>query len=83
MGPDLRWEVSASDRKRPPVTGANGTLMARRSRGAGFPALVQGRSCRVRVGRRVVERQGRRAHRRGVRGGSPGGSSSRRRPPSG
>jgi hypothetical protein len=30
-----------------------------------------GNSCRVRVGRRVVEKQGRRAHRRGVRGGSP------------
>ena len=31
-----------------------------------------GNTCRVRAGRRVVEKQGRRAHRRGVRGGSPG-----------
>ena len=29
--PDLRCEVSASDRERPPVTGVNGTLMARRT----------------------------------------------------
>jgi hypothetical protein len=28
--PDLRSRVSASDRERPPVTGVNGTLMARR-----------------------------------------------------
>ena len=48
---DLRWKVSATDRERPPVTGVNGTLMARQPWGAGFPALVQGRSCRVRVGR--------------------------------
>jgi hypothetical protein len=30
-GPDLRCEVSASDRERPPVTGPNGPLMARLS----------------------------------------------------
>ena len=35
-----------------------------------------GNTCRVRAGRRVVEKQGRRAHRRGVRGGSPGVDSS-------
>jgi hypothetical protein len=50
MLPDLRDAVSVTGRERPLVTGANGTLMAR-TRGAGFPALVQGRSCRVRVGR--------------------------------
>jgi len=37
----------------------------------GLPARAQGRSCRVRAGRRVVEKQGRRAHRRGARDGSP------------
>jgi hypothetical protein len=39
-------EVSGDDRGEPLVTGSNGPLMAR-TRGAGFPALVQGRSCRV------------------------------------
>ena len=36
--PDLRVGVSASDRERPPVTGVNGTLMARRT--AVRPALM-------------------------------------------
>jgi len=31
MGPDLRSGLSASDRERPLVTGANGPLMARQS----------------------------------------------------
>jgi hypothetical protein len=50
MQPDLLGEVSGDDRGEPLVTGSNGPLMAR-TQGAGFPALVQGRSCRVRVGR--------------------------------
>ena len=49
--PDLRVGVSASDRD---IRSSPG-LIARAShdhhRGAGFPALVQERSCRVRVGR--------------------------------
>ena len=42
--PDLRVGVSASDRERPLVAGANCTTITRVAR---FPALVQGRSCRV------------------------------------
>ena len=38
--PDLRGEVSASDRERPLVTGVNGTLMARRT--AIRPVLIAG-----------------------------------------
>jgi hypothetical protein len=30
--------------------------------GTGFPALAQGRSCRVRVGRQGVKQRGRRGH---------------------
>ena len=39
--------------------------------GAGFPVLVQGRSCRVRVGRQGVKQRGRRGHTHGARGRSP------------
>jgi hypothetical protein len=49
--PDLLGEVCGDDRGEPLVTGSKGPLMARTREGAGFPALVQGGSCRVRVGR--------------------------------
>jgi hypothetical protein len=70
MQPDLRGEVSGDDRGEPLVTESNGPLMAR-TRGAGFPALVQGRSCRVRVGRQGVKQRGRRGHTHGGTGGRP------------
>jgi hypothetical protein len=41
--PDLRVGVSASDRERPLVAGANCTLIARRSRGRGVPRAGAGK----------------------------------------
>jgi hypothetical protein len=69
---DLRVGVSASDRERPLVAGANCTLIARRSQGCGVPP----RWCRedpaaCRVGSEGLKQRGRQPIRRGVRGGSP------------
>jgi hypothetical protein len=66
--------VSASARSR--MAGRSGTQRARLD-GSNSGCGVPPRWCRedpaaCRAGSRVVEKQGRRAHRRGVRGGSPG-----------
>ena len=67
---DLR-RGSASDRERPPVTGANGTLMAASHRGAGFPRAGAGKI--LPRPRRTVggEKAGRPEPYKGARGREP------------